>query len=333
LTFHRSVVSDIDWELLFRYLGGDCDADEQRRVDDWLAEPGHRATIDAAAVAAEHVLRRIPAAAPLHIAAADRRSTRQRKVRVLAVAAAVLVAAAGLRAWRTAATNPDRADRSRPTKVAATGSGQRAVLRLADGTRVMLGVASSLRYPVAFAGQSRDVSLSGEGYFEVAHDGRRPFRVHANGATVEDIGTSFGIRAYDTDSVVGVVVAEGIVAFSAAAGIRGQRTRLHAGQRGRLAKGAIAPAVDTVDVTASLGWTQGRLEFDATPLPEVLAELERWYDVRLRIGDPSLARRRLTASFTSASRADVLSAIAVALDVQYTRAADTLVLVPAPHAR
>ena len=253
---------------------------------------------------------------------------------MLAVAAAVLVAAAAFHVWSAAASNPDRDGRKRPPiTVVTTGTGQRAAFRLADGTRVILGVASSLRYPAAFTGPSRDVSLSGEGYFEVAHDGGHPFRVHASGATVEDIGTSFGIRAYDTDSVVGVVVAEGIVSVSPVAALGQQHTRLHAGQRGRLGRGATAPTVDTVDVSASLAWTEGRLEFDATPLPEVLAELARWYDVRLRIGDPSLARRQLTASFASASRADVLSAIAAALDLRYARAGDTLVLVPAPHAR
>lgn len=326
-------MSEIDWELLFRYLGGECDAQERQRVEAWYADPHHRATLEAAATAAGRILQRTPEPARLRIAAAvEPRRSSPRWMRVLA-AAACLVAATGLAVRWTVERQTGRfGDASVAVNVATTGPGQRATLRLADGTRVVLGVASTLRYPAAFGAGSRNVSLTGEGYFEVAHDTRRPFRVHANGATIEDIGTSFGIHAYDADSVIGVVVAEGIVALTTGTGGHPNGTRLHAGQRARLTRGASQPAVDDVDVATSLAWIDGRLAFDDAPLPQALVELERWYDVKLRIGDRSLASRRLTGSFGSGSRAEVLSAIAAALDVRYIHAADTLVLVRAARA-
>src|SRR2546429_8326617 len=98
-----------------------------------------------------------------------------------------------------------------PMREVVTARGQRAELRFGDGSRVLLGVASRLRFPASF-GRTRDVELDGEAYFDVQHDAARPFRVHAAGTVTEDLGTQFVIRSYATDTAVRVVVASGRVA-------------------------------------------------------------------------------------------------------------------------
>ena len=81
--------------------------------------------------------------------------------------------------------------------------------------RVTLNAGSRLRWRADYGARTREVQLEGEGYFEVRHDGARPFRVHAPGAVAEDLGTRFTVRAYPEGSGVEVAVAEGRVALRA----------------------------------------------------------------------------------------------------------------------
>src|SRR5204863_7767682 len=92
-----------------------------------------------------------------------------------------------------------------PVHEIATRRGQPATLRLPDGTRVDLGVASAIRYAPAYGGRERDVYLEGEAYFEVAPDPKTPFTVYAANAITRDRGTKFGVSAYPGASQVEVV--------------------------------------------------------------------------------------------------------------------------------
>jgi ferric-dicitrate binding protein FerR (iron transport regulator) len=154
--------------------------------------------------------------------------------------------------------------------------------------------------------------------------------VHARHATAEDIGTAFVVRAYAEDSIVRVVVAEGSVSLGAGANRSSHaippRAVLTAGQLGALRQGEARPTVRRVNVDVYLAWTEGRLAFDDMPLGDVMAQLGRWYDVPVRIADPSLASRTLTASFTTESLTDVLASLAPVLDVRFERVADTVVV-------
>jgi transmembrane sensor len=243
------------------------------------------------------------------------------------VAASLVVAVGGALLMKYPAWTSARTPRvAEVARVAQTVRGGRQELRLADGTRVVLGPASTLRYPAEFGTGPRDVELTGEGYFEVVHDAAHPFRVRAGHAAAEDIGTAFSVRAYPEDSAVRVVVAEGSVALGAAAAGAAPAVPLTPGQLGSLARGSAVPTVRRVNVAAYLGWMEGRLAFDETPLAEVVAQLGRWYDAPFRIADPALASRTLTASFTSEPLADVLAALAPVLDVRFDRVADTIVV-------
>ncbi|MGQ0539853.1 MAG: FecR domain-containing protein, partial [Gemmatimonadaceae bacterium] len=99
----------------------------------------------------------------------------------------------------------------------ATARGQRATIRLLDGTRVELGYASTLRVAPFRAGR-RELWLEGEAIFDVIHDERRPFVVHAANAITQDLGTLFSVRAYPDDDDVRVVVVSGLVSLRAKRG-------------------------------------------------------------------------------------------------------------------
>ncbi len=218
-----------------------------------------------------------------------------------------------------------------PMREVVTARGQRAELRFGDGSRVLLGVASRLRFPATF-GRARDVELDGEAYFDVQHDAARPFRVHAAGTVTEDLGTQFVIRSYATDTAVRVVVASGRVAVrrqdSSADGLPLTRGDLAlVGPAGR-------PKVTrNVDVDAYLEWTSGRLEFHGAALGDVVRELERWYAIEIVLADSSIASVPFTGSFKNQSADEVLDAVARSLDLAYRRQGDTVRLVPKPARR
>lgn len=354
----------IELELLLRYLAGDLTPDERRAVDERLAtDREHRVALDALAHAfpdaagrsgpwssdplwrrleAELVERPRVASHPrpvtrLHVVHARREAPRW----WLRAAAVLAIAVSGALLWQPLSGVVSRY-RTPPAREWATGKGERATFRLADGTRVTLAADSKLRYAAPFDASARDVYLEGEGYFEVVHDSARPFTVHAGSAVARDIGTAFVVRAYAGDTAVQVVVAEGEVALSAkgaeggGAGDQSGRasgTRLTRGQLGQLKKGERVVSVESVDVGAYLGWTEGRLVFDETPLPEVARQLGRWYGAEVRLADSALASRRLTASLKDKSLAEVLELMAQSLDVRYERQGAAVVLYPRETAR
>ena len=203
-------------------------------------------------------------------------------------------------------------------QVASTAPGQRSVILLSDGTRVMLGAASTLRYPSAFAGVSREVSLEGEAYFDVVHEGGQPFVVRAGDLVATDLGTEFTVRAYSEDAGARVVVREGRVAIRAAGETRSHERVVAPGQLGRLS-GSGEPLVEQADSTAWFAWMQGRLVFVDTPLREAVRQIERWRDVEIRLVSPDLGARRFTTSFETESTPTILQVIGTGLRLEVTQ--------------
>jgi ferric-dicitrate binding protein FerR (iron transport regulator) len=164
------------------------------------------------------------------------------------------------------------------------------------------------------------VELTGEAFFVVEHDGRRPFRVHAGTGVLEDIGTAFVVRAYTGDTETVVVVTAGRVALRPATPTgRGRGTELGTGQMGRLERNGTVQVVDHVDLGAALAWTSGQLRFEGRPLRDVVRELERYYDIDVAVDDSALLSVPVTASFTSQSADEALAILTGTLGVHYTR--------------
>jgi transmembrane sensor len=245
------------------------------------------------------------------------------------VAAVLLLAAGG--AWGVLEWT-SRGGGAEPLNRVATERAQVGNVYLSDGTRVLLGAESELRFAPSLGAVSRDVYLDGNAYFEVKTDPRRPFRVHTAQGITEVLGTRFGVRAYGADSMTTVVVAEGRVRLEQvppddAGGSRGpgraaverNAVVLDPGDLGRVTtRGEIEKQRD-VAVDRYLAWTERRLVFTDTPLREIAAELQRWYDVDITISEESLGRRRLSATFGHEPLDAVLDHLAIALGVRVVR--------------
>lgn len=158
--------------------------------------------------------------------------------------------------------------------------GGRYAITLPDGTRVWLNADSRLTYPAGFHGDRREVELSGEAYFEVAHDASRPFVVRVRDARVKVLGTRFNIRAYGTRPLETTLV-EGVVAFN-----RGGASRVLKPGEQAVAGTDGALAVVKANLERVMAWHEGYFYFEDTPIQDIMEELGRWYDAEIQyVGD------------------------------------------------
>ncbi len=149
-------------------------------------------------------------------------------------------------------------------------------LVLADGTQVWLNAASSLRFPTAFAGKERRVELTGEGYFEVAHDAATPFHVQVNDMEVQVLGTHFNINSYSDEPFVKTTLLEGSVRVRSGT----QEAVLKPGQQAQLQTTSHKlQTTNNVDVEQVMAWKNGLFVFNRADIETILRQAARWYDV------------------------------------------------------
>lgn len=156
---------------------------------------------------------------------------------------------------------------------------------LGDGTRVWLNAASSITYPVAFPDSIREVSITGEAYFEVSGTGA-PFRVRANGMDVDVLGTHFNVSAYGDDSLQHITLIEGSVRVRNTGGEdNGVSVVLRPGEQAGIAKGEKQIRKSAADTEEALGWKNNLFWFNHSDIAEVMRQLARWYDIEVVMED------------------------------------------------
>ena len=161
-------------------------------------------------------------------------------------------------------------------------SGSQTRLHLPDGTTVLLNSDSRITYAQDFGVNSREVTLQGEGYFEVAHNQKIPFYVKTEDVQVRVLGTKFNFRDYPEDGEVVVSLIEGKVALKNK--IRQEADLvLMPDEQMVLDKKEKVMKKESMNAQAVLQWAEGCLSFDETPLLEVAKILERSYDVEIEL--------------------------------------------------
>ncbi len=161
--------------------------------------------------------------------------------------------------------------------VATPRGGQYQVV-LPDGSKVWLNAASSLRFPTAFPGGERNVELTGEAYFEIEQDKKKPFHVLVNDMRVEVLGTHFNVMAYGDEADVKTSLLEGRVKVS-----QGKNAvLLSPAQQASLDRAKGQLAVDkNADVEKAVAWKNGLFDFENDDISGIMRQLSRWYDVKI----------------------------------------------------
>lgn len=150
-------------------------------------------------------------------------------------------------------------------------------LTLPDGTQVWLNAASSITFPVVFAGAERNVQVSGEVYFEVAHNKAKPFHVTVGEMSVEVLGTHFNINAYAGEAAVKTTLLEGAVKVASG----NERRQLAPGQQAVVTVAGNMQVEDDVDLDEVIAWKNGYFQFNDADIRSVMRQLENWYDVKV----------------------------------------------------
>lgn len=157
-----------------------------------------------------------------------------------------------------------------------TPRGRQFQLVLPDGTKVWLNAASSIRFPTAFIGNTREVSITGEAYFEVTKNPRQPFIVNTGLTQVQVLGTHFDLMAYPDEQGVYTTLLEGSVRFTnglqAAMLVPGE-------QAGTATRPNAIISVKKTDTDEAVAWVTGKLVIGDADVAKLVRDISRWYDV------------------------------------------------------
>lgn len=170
--------------------------------------------------------------------------------------------------------------------VLTTPNGGQYQITLPDGSRVWLNAASTLKYPSRFDGMERKVEISGEAFFSVAKDTKRPFRVSSNGQEIEVLGTEFNVSAYPDENETRTTLVEGSIRLSSlslarelsgASLVPDKQLQLVSGEQATLTTKGLTKT--TVDTEPFIAWKNGYFRFREEDIQSIMRKLARWYDI------------------------------------------------------
>jgi transmembrane sensor len=146
---------------------------------------------------------------------------------------------------------------------------------LPDHSRVWLNALSSISYPTRFTNAERRVKVTGEAYFEIAHDKEMPFRVQSKGQTVEVLGTHFNVAAYNDEKIMKTTLLEGSVMISS----HGRTALLLPGQQAQVDNKSMN-VTSNIDMDDVIAWKNGYFKFNEN-VESIMNKISRWYNVEV----------------------------------------------------
>ena len=163
-------------------------------------------------------------------------------------------------------------------------------LVLPDGSIVWLNAASSIRYPTAFSGTERTVSITGEAYFEITKNPSMPFKVNlpspsggrlegggGEATQIEVLGTNFNVNTYPDESAQKTTLLEGSIRLVS----KGVASKLEPGQQGQVNKNGQLSVLNNANTEEAVAWKNGHFHFENADIPSVMRQIARWYDVEI----------------------------------------------------
>ena len=196
--------------------------------------------------------------------------------------------------------------------------GSRTVVQLSDGSEVHLNYGSKIKYPLFFSGETREIILEGEGFFEVAHNPDKPFIVKTGKLNVKALGTAFNVLAYPDDDVIETTLVNGKVVLeqneadgkTKAIGVMepGQHVNYN------IKTGAVSSTMG--NIKKFVAWKDGMLIFEDTPIIEVAEKLSRMFNVDIKVTD-DITDNVYTVTFVDEPLFQILDLMTIATSVRY----------------
>ena len=204
--------------------------------------------------------------------------------------------------------------------------GKTSIVVLADGTLINLNAGSSLRYPNAFkTEENRAVFLTGEAYFQVSHDEKRPFVVHTNDLEIEVLGTHFNVQAYPDETMSNAVLVNGLVQVRRISSGE-DKVVLKPGMKALYTQSSNSLEVTSVNTATYTAWIKGQLYFDQIRFSQIARVLERKFDVQINIDNEVLKNELFTAKFNAETLDQILKSFNESYSFSYEIKENTVMI-------
>ena len=317
----------VDENILIKYLDGTLTDEERTRVDDWVAESTENEKLLEQVYFTLQVTDRLrvmesvdPEMALVRFKSRVRKQNKKvrlyRNLSLLQKVAAVLfIPVLILSAYMFMQLGRERV---RMVEVR-TNPGVVSRFELPDGTKVWLNAGSTLTYPQNFWSESRQVELTGQGYFEVTKDPEKPFIVKVDPAySVEVLGTTFDVSAYRDDEVIGTTLVKGSVKLN----INQKNGKtvsqlLKPDERAEFSKSTCKLNITSVNADYDTAWINGEVIFRNHSMRQVLKMLSRHYNVRFDVKDNDVLNSVITARFKDEQLPQVMEYLKLASGIKY----------------
>ena len=198
--------------------------------------------------------------------------------------------------------------------------GSRIHMELPDGSNIWLNHGSCIQFPQQFTGKTRTVKLKGEGYFQIAHDEKKPFIVEAGEIQALVKGTEFNMMAYPEEAVIETTLKSGSLILQRRTSkkkaqdlfelVPGHHVRYLPNEK-KLIHGICNP-------DKYISWKEGKLVFESDSFDEIINKLSRWYNVDIQLKDQELSQYTYTATFIDETLPQVLELLEIATPIKYT---------------
>ncbi len=263
----------------------------------------------------------------------------------LAAAAAVLVLiASGVGYYNNSKEIFPASTRQGSPNQVASRNGSKSILTLPDGTKVWLNAGSKIFYENDFISK-REVKLIGEAYFDVVHEARNPFVLHAANVNIKVLGTAFNVKAYPADDRVETALVRGSVELTTSndperkillrpnekIAILKIKTMEDSAAKMPVAKVPGKAALYTIslmqvdkkdNVAEDLAWMQDKLIFKGITFEQLAIQMERWYDVKIYFETASCKKIKFTGAFARQNIVQALEALSFSCDYKFVYSID-----------
>ncbi len=235
-----------------------------------------------------------------------------------------------------------------PTSEITTRQGSRTKVQLPDGTRVWLNAGSKLTYDKEFNGALREVTLTGEGYFDVVRNEKKPFIIHTEKMDVKVLGTQFNVKSYPDDKATEAALIHGSIEVSLKDRhsqkiilkpnekivVANRDTFTAVSNAPRAQKENLEPLVTIRHLTyqkkdstvIETSWVENKLVFEDESFKDLALKIERWYGVAIQFTDERIAALRFTGVFEEETIEDVMRALKITASFNYRFQGKTIII-------
>lgn len=312
-------MKNIPYELIARYLAGECSDDEKQQVMEWSRQNPDQMN------EFEKMWEQIPsdefnpdielALQKVNTRIDTRKEKKPKRLFFLmgGAAAAIAVIFILMNIFTTSTESTIKNFGVNGLLTLSTNMNETVEYQLSDGSKIWLNQSSSIHYPEAFTGDTREIYLEGEAFFDIASNPEKPFIIHANNTQTRVVGTSFGIRAVKEEREVVVTVSSGIINFSTEG--KSDHIELKKGEQGICNTEEKKLEKNENPDPNLLAWKTKVIIFNQTSLSEVGKILENVYHIPVSVDD-SVANLQITSTFDQLSVEEVLQIIELTLQVK-----------------